>query len=113
MFNGLSNESGKFSDHHPAGLVAAELLELVVSWSGESRDSAAMISNNSSTITISSNGLVLLHRPRLNHGRLSPEAVNEILWQFSQYLMDISNHLFHIIPRNGAWTTTLPFRKVF
>ena len=85
MFNGLSNESGKFSDHHPAGLVAAELLELVVSWSGESRDSAAMISNNSSTITISSNGLVLLHRPRLNHGRLSPEALNEILWQFSQY----------------------------
>ena len=71
---------------NPANLVtitqglAAELLELVVSRSGESRDSAAMISNNSSTITISSNGLAPLHRPRLNHGRLSPEAVNEILW---------------------------------
>ena len=27
--------------------------------------------------------------------------------------MDISNCLFHIIPCNGAWTTTLPFSEVF
>ena len=38
-----------------------------------------------------------------------------VYWPLERLLLTTlnSNHLFHIIPRNGAWTTTLPFSEVF
>ena len=50
--------------------------------------------------------------PTSNHWLMT--AHWNVYWPLARLLLTTdSNHLFHIIPCNGAWTTTLPFSEVF